>query len=322
MILATKAAIAHSGAGFPYLWIVYGAGGTMHTSDSTTVSTWTSVTSSFGASEINEVASNGTNLFVAVGGDGKLATSSNGSTWTQQTSSFSTTFIGCVGYGNGVWVAAGGSGKVATSTDAITWTQQSAVGAGTHRRVVYADGIWVLTSDSGAIYTATDPTSTWTSRTSTMTQTVSGLDYYPSVDLWLAGNDTGTSGAFATSPDGITWTARTSAVSQSSGGISRFGAGDTFAVATYDGTECQSTTNGTTWTSRTLPLSTTNLNRGVAYDNDGTMAVSGCRNDSTDWGVYYTTNGTTFTLGSSFTGASPRKDVIGICHSSGRIGIQ
>ena len=103
------------------LWVAAGASGKLATSPDG--ATWTQQTSSFGTTNINAVAHDGTQC-VAVDSSGKLATSPDGITWTQRTSSFTTT-IRAFAHDGTQWVAAGDSGKLATSPDGVTWTQQT-----------------------------------------------------------------------------------------------------------------------------------------------------------------------------------------------------
>lgn len=248
---------ATSGGGFPaYLWAAAGQSGNLYTTTSTSAASWTSRTSSFSTTDINGIASNGTSLFVAVGSSGKLATSPDGIVWTQQTSSFGTTGIGAVAYGNGVWVAVGNSNKIATSTDGVTWTQRTTGGAGTEAwcAVEYGNGLWVILDISGTMRTATDPTSTWTSRTSTLT-VGNFVHYAKGRSVWIAGKDGGvTTGAFASSTDGLTWTARNApATTKTSYGAATSNA-SVAVIVTSDTTPSstwQSSTDGTTWTTRT-----------------------------------------------------------------------
>jgi hypothetical protein len=322
MILATKAAIAHSGpTGLDYRWVAVALNGNLYTSDSTTASSWTSRTSSFGASDILNVASNGTDLYVAVGESGKLATSPDGITWTQQTSSFSTSNINAIAYGaDGYWVAVGQSGKLATSTDGITWTQQS-TGAGPSQiqSIAYGNGLWVFGAQSGFLQTASDPTSTWTTRTSTLTQYP--FTYYaPDQGIWVSGADTGTTGALASSTNGTTWTARTSpfslAVASLAPSFRALFASDAgiivFAMtATIGGAgDVGSSTNGTTWTNRTPGLATVFV--GLAVDDNGTFCIAAGLNGND---FQTSTNGTSWTqqTGSGVTGVEFRH----LCHSSG-----
>lgn len=306
MIPAVSAATGGGAAGLPYQWVTAGSNGELYTSTSTTVAngSWTSRTSSFGTSVIYSVASNGTNLYVAVGESGKLATSPDGVTWTQRTSSFSTTSIKYVAYGNGYWVAVGDSAKVAYSTDGITWTQKTTGITSTVVRVAYGNGLWVIGNDLGNFYTATDPTGTWTSRTSTLFVT-SDILYFKGQSIWVAGADTGTTGALASSTDGLTWTARTSAISLA-GANAQFAANTTVVAALVPDAslslDIQSSTNGTAWTNRTPAISS-----GIAWfgmsDDAGLLVFNGFQTSS---------DGTTW---SSRT--APSSNLVCGCHSSG-----
>ena len=126
---------------------------------------WTQRTSSFSGTAIYGVTY-GNNMFVAVGGSGKLATSTNGTTWTQRTSSFDSTAIQSVTYGNNIFVAVGDHGKLATSTDGITWVQRTSSFSGTAiYGVAYGNNIFVAVGDYGKLATSTNGT-TWVQRTS------------------------------------------------------------------------------------------------------------------------------------------------------------
>lgn len=292
----------------PYLWITAGASGELYTSSSTTVAngSWTSRTSSFGSSVITSVASNGSNLYVAVGQTGKLATSPDGTTWTQRTSSFGTSNINSVAYGNGYWVAGGQSpNKVAYSTDGINWTQKTTGIGGNVDKVAWGNGLWVIGDDAGSIYTATDPTGTWTSRTSTLTD-IQDIIYFKGQSIWVAGNDSGTTGAFASSTDGATWTARTSAITIGSGGAAYFAANTTvIAALCYTGVlavDIESSTNGTTWTDRT-PASSSAIPYFGMSDDAGLLVFNGFQT-STD-GITWSTR------------TQPSGNIICGCHSSG-----
>lgn len=311
MILATKAAIAHS-APVPtldYRWIIAGQSGTLKTSDSTTADTWTTRTSSFSSTQINGVASNGSDLYVAVGESGKLATSPDGITWTQQTSSFSSTGINGIAYGNGIWVAVGDSGKIATSTDGTTWTQRTSGTAQDIFCVAYGNGIWVVGGQSPRL-TATDPTGTWTSRTATVSSSFyNNMYYWPEQSIWVAGWDSGTTGALESSTDGITWTSRNSAFTinyglnafTSTGSVLVMGSTTDIFAPTCD---VQSSTNGTSWTNRTPAQSSTTI-YSSAVDDAGFMILAGGR-------IQSTTDGTTWTDRAAGINTSR-----GCCHSSG-----
>jgi hypothetical protein len=78
---------------------------------------WSAVTSGFGSTIINAVATNGAGVWVAVGGNGRMTRSTdNGATWSAVTSGFGSTIINAVATdGAGVWVAVGGSGMMTRS---------------------------------------------------------------------------------------------------------------------------------------------------------------------------------------------------------------
>lgn len=319
MIVATKAAVATAAPKLPYQWVIAGAGGVLKTSTSTTASSWTTRTSSFSTTKIWSVASNTTDLYVAVGNDGKLATSPDGITWTQRTSSFSTTHIRGVFYANGYWVAVGDSNKAATSTDGITWTQRT-VPNGDYRSVHWGNGLWAAMESDGSINTATDPTGTWTARTSTLStsnsETYNSLHYAKAQAVWIAGQDAGTTGALASSTDGITWTARNSAHSLTSGypsctesnsSIIVHGSTLNFLTPTCD---VQSTTDGTTWTSRTPATANASIYC-CASDDTGFIIMVGNTVQSTTDGTTWTDRGSTGFSGTTLV------DNTACCHSSG-----
>lgn len=298
-------------ATLPYQWITAGSNGELYTSTSTTVAngSWTSRTSSFGTTLIRSVASNGSNLYVAVGDSGKLATSPDGISWTQRTSSFNaSTAITSVAYGNGYWVATGdsvaGAPQVAYSTDGITWTQKATGASGNGTKIAWGNDLWVLGTNGSSVYTATDPTGTWTARTSTLTG-VEDILYFKGQSIWLAGQDNGTTGAFASSTDGTTWTARTAPVSVT-GAACAFVANTTVAAVLYPtGTlvvDIASSTNGTTWTDRT-PGETGAIFVSGASDNNGLLLFLPLQTSS---------DGTTWTAKNP-----PSGNIVTLCHSSG-----
>ena len=301
MILATKAAVAHSGAaGLPYQWVVGGSNGRLRTSTSTTANSWTSQTSSFGSTDIYGIASNALNLYVAVGGSGKLATSPDGITWTQRTSSFSSSRISGISWSGTYWVACGDDGKIATSTDGITWTQRTSGETSALYSSAYGNGVYVV-AGFDKMRTATDPTSTWTSRTSTLAYVMSSNDavyYAPDQAIWVAGTDgtfSGTStGTLASSTDGTSWTGRNSPFT-----IKYFarGAFTSTASVIVGGIEVDSgvldicsSTNGTTWSNRT-PADTSENSYFAAVDDLGTMIVGASKIQSSTNGSSWTDQG-------------------------------
>lgn len=291
MILATKAAIAQAGGGFPYQLVAAGQDGYIATTNNNDGTSWTQRTSSFGVTDIRAVASNGSNLYVAVGQSGLLATSPDGITWTQRTSSFGSTAIYDVAYGNGLWVAVGDSGTLATSPDGTTWTQRTSGVATDIFSISYGDGLWCYGSTGGVLRTATDPTVLWTARTSTLSG-VTFTYYAPDQAIWVAGADSGTTGAFASSTDGTTWTARNSA--QSVGSVNllnpfRAISNSSIIVATYPATvdQTSTSTNGTTWTDQAEGTS-----KAMGSDDTGRMFKINAAGQ-----VRYSDNGTSWSSG-------------------------
>lgn len=284
MILAAKAA-SSSVASLPYRWVGAGANGFLATSDSTAANSWTTRTSSFGTSQIFWVESNGIDNWVAVGAAGKLATSPDGITWTQRTSSFGTTDIKVVNYANNIWVAggvsSGGTPKFATATDPTgTWTQRtSGFSSGDIQGITFGAGLWAAISSTGEIRTATDPTGTWTLRTSTLTASAgagTAIRYCSQQNVFVAGFDSGTTGAFASSTDGITWTARNSPVSLlgASGG-GRFCNNSSAIITAFTTStdfDIASSTDGATWTDRT-PAATNVVYGQPGVDGNGLIVL-------------------------------------------------
>jgi len=301
MIIAAKG-VAASSSGLPYRWVAAGISGYLGTTDSTSATTWTTRTSSFGTTQINDVKSNGVNMWVAVGDAGKLATSPDGITWTQRTSSFGTTNILCIAYGNGIWVAggtsSGGTPKFATATDPTgTWTQRtSGFASGDIDTITFGNGLWAAISSTGEIRTATDPTSTWTLRTSTLTASsgFGAIRYCAAQNIWVAGFDSGTTGALASSTDGQTWTSRDSPTSLITSGGGFYINNNSVIAATIFKTgptvDIITSTNGTTWTDRT-PGATASVMGRPGVDGNGLMVLPfGLGNQTSTDGTTWTAN--------------------------------
>lgn len=184
-----------------------GDGGSLaYSTNGTGSPTWTSVTSSFGTSNIYGVAADNTGIMVAVGAGGKLARATSPfSSWTQQTSSFGTDDIFGVAWSTalGLFIAVGANGKLATSPNGTTWTQRtSSFGTTTIGYVAVIGGTVVVAAGYGStmVASSTDGT-TWTQRTNT----TAGYGLFASSSKFvLLGAD-----AYADSSDGTTWTAHT-----------------------------------------------------------------------------------------------------------------
>lgn len=323
MILAAKAATSTAQVPLAYQWVAVGhdaTNGRIFTSTSTTASSWTSRTSSFGTSEVYGVATDKFS-YVAVGNGGKIASSPDGITWTQQTSPFAGTGIYAVARGtDGYWVAVGGSGKMAYSTNGSSWTSKNGLGLSVTEElyvVAFGNGLWAIGGSAGGLWTATDPTGTWTSRTSTISAFGNGyncsIHYAKSQSIWVLGNDSGTTGALASSTDGLTWTARTSTISNSATGscfVSNTSVCARAGFAAGPITDIETTTDGTTYTNRT-PAWTNQLIKAGASDDSGLLAVAG---QSTGGKIQTSSDGTTWTDRSAI---DANTQIFGLIHSSG-----
>jgi hypothetical protein len=152
---------------------------------------------------INQIAYNGSNLYVAIAASGGLFTSPDGVTWTSRTSGFGSNGIFAVAFGNGTWVIGGANGTMATSTDGITWTSRTS-GFGTNiiRSIVYGNALWVAVGQNARITTSTD-LSTWTERGTSGAGTIWSVIYANS--MYVAVGAYSTNNIFYSS-NGTSWT--------------------------------------------------------------------------------------------------------------------
>lgn len=236
--------------------------------------TWKRVLTGDGT-RINEVAYNGSNLWVAVGNSGKLLTSSDAQTWTSRTSGFGANTILGIAYGNGIWVAVGGNGTLTTSTDGITWTSRTAnVASNQLQQVVYANSLFVAvgrgggTTNTGGIIYSTDGI-TWTRKSQSLTVGANYWDVTWNGTNWVVVADLSTNNyLYASTPSG-TWTVGSDGSSQGLKAIWWDGTRHTVGTDTQGIRYSTSTTLGTTtyqqyiygW----LPLDRTS--QGIKYYN-------------------------------------------------------
>jgi hypothetical protein len=180
------------------------------------------------ADTINQIAYNGTNLWVAVGAAGFLSTSTNGSTWTSRTSGFGANSVNSIAFGNGIWVAVGAAGTITTSTDGTTWTARTSnMSTNQINHIIYANGYFVAVgsgggaTNDGGIISSTDGI-TWTRKSQTLTV---GTTYHCvnwNGTNWQIGATSNTNNTLSagSDPQG-TWTAATTNLSPTAiiGGI-------------------------------------------------------------------------------------------------------
>jgi len=195
--------------------------------------TWTSRINPGSGGNINSIAYNGSNMYVAGASAGYLYSSPDGITWTSRTSGFGSNPINKVIYANSLFVAVGNQGTITTSSDGITWTARTAnMSTNAINDIEYGGGLFVAvgagggSSNTGGLTYSSDGI-TWTRKSQTFTNVG---DTYNSVTYngtnWIIGTPNGTSlnAITASTPSG-TWTEITV------GG----GSAPTYVVA-YDGT--------------------------------------------------------------------------------------
>lgn len=255
-------------------------------------------------------------LFAAVPTSGTTSmTSPDGITWTSRT-------IPTGGFNSVIWsaaltlfVAVGPAGNVATSPDGITWTSRTAAEANTWQGVTWSPdlSLFVAVANNGTNRVMTSPDGiNWTSESASEANNWISVEWSSEMALFVAVANSGTNRVM-TSPDGETWTARSAAEANTwydlcyapeLGLFAAIAQGGTNRVMTWThvsgmkavtisttplfvivGTsKCYTSTDGTTWTSRTIPAGTY---YGVTYGNSLYVAVGASvvatSTDGTTW---------------------------------------
>jgi hypothetical protein len=126
----------------------------------------------WGANQVNAIAYNGTNTWVAVGLSGRVATSADGINWTYQaglaSTGWSTDSIRDVIWDGTRFVIVGSSGKWATSTNGASWTYQGVITGGSGvqwMKIVKSpvSGVYLVVGGNGSAASSTDGIN-WTDR--------------------------------------------------------------------------------------------------------------------------------------------------------------
>lgn len=238
-------------------------------------------------SEITSGLVGGTLRNVIVGNNGFIATSDdNGENWTARTSGTTET-INCASFGSvggtNYFIVAGNAGQLRYSTNAITYTNATGQsGSANYFDAHIANNIAVAVGNAGAVFVSTNGT-TFTAATATNTaNTLIGVTYSPTLNLWIAVGSTGTI-ITATNPAG-TWTVQTSGTTQT---LHEIGIFNNAIYIVGNSQTLLTSSNGTSYTS---------LNAGVTANLFGiaasptTLLITG-----SSGAMASSTNGTTFT---------------------------
>jgi len=157
------------------------------------------------------ITANGTNRWVAGGGDGKMAYSNDyGLNWIPvDDSTFGSFPVNAIGYGNGRWVAGGKSGRVAWSTNGTAWNSVKKTHFTTSQTInaiAFGNGHWIAGGSNGIIILSDDNGATWRRITTNAFGGKSAINTIVFHEgFWIAG---GAGGKIAYSEDnGLTWTA-------------------------------------------------------------------------------------------------------------------
>jgi|GEM_PF-5363352 len=202
------------------------------------------------------------NKFIAVGGRSgvtkKIATSPDGLVWTAQTVTTNDAWSS-VAFDGTTLVAVGATNLVMTSTDGVTWTDH--VVANTYADICWSASVtaiggasqFVAVAAAGANRVATSPDGvTWTPRTAASALLWAGIDWSPTLQLYVATAISASASNIMTSPDGAAWTTRTNpvgAVALAQCGVV-WGAGAVKFVAGFNTSSNHviASSDGVTWT--------------------------------------------------------------------------
>ena len=185
---------------------------------SSDAATWTAQTSGT-AQNLYAIASNYSNLNVAVGANGTIITSPDGVTWTAASSPATSRDLYAVAYTNynsGTWIAVGAGGTIVESSDGLTWRSVTSGTTADLRGVAYSSitstaGVvttpFVAVGASGTLLSSADA-STWTTRTLSGAGALNAVVY---ASQFVA---VGAAGKVFISTDGLNWMLTSAATSQ------------------------------------------------------------------------------------------------------------
>lgn len=181
----------------------------------------------------------------------------------------------------GTTVSSGPSGTMLKPSLRLLSSYPITVSSSVYRDIAWNGSIFVAVGSAGVIITSPDGV-TWTPRTSGTAYNLVGVCWASGIGLFVAcGSDSGgLNTEIRTSPDGITWTQRyTAATPPTLSGVCSNSAG-TVVIAYGSAGAMFSSTNGTSWTSRTSQFSSDNILQ-ASWNGSLFVAVGGSGKVST-----------------------------------------
>lgn len=236
--------------------------------------TWTSSTVPAGSAwaELGGLATNDAGTFVTASYDGTnkfLYSTDHGVTWTSITGTTGGSYWQGAAYGNGTWILTAGGGStygVAYSTNATSWTRVG-VTIKSWMAATYGNGVFVVVGTNGAVMRSTNNGVSWTDGANILSESWRSIAY--GNGKFVAVNSGNNTIAYSTN-DGVSWTTVAGAAVPNSPRDIHFANGLFVAVGAGGGVS--TSTNGTTWTSRSAAAA--NAWQSVTYGNGTWVAVA------------------------------------------------
>jgi hypothetical protein len=214
----------------------------------------TPITSGTAATIQKIVYGNGIYLYGA--SDGTVGTSTDGVTWTTRSVTTVTAIVD-LDYGNGIFAFAANpqSVRYGTSTDGVTWTTQTS-DSNPVVALTYGNGIFIVSKSLGggtgaSLQKSTDGLnySTTGIATPSSSSPINSL-FYASSGLWLCCNQDATQYVKSSTDNGASWSS-SGTLGFGASTAKTFGYGNGLYVLVSTNATLYTSTNGTTWTSRT-----------------------------------------------------------------------
>lgn len=167
-------------------------------------------TSTGNTGALNDIATGGTNIVVAVGNDGRITRSTdNGTTWTEIVHGLTTTQLKAVAYHSGKFVATGNNLILTSDDEGITWSNQStALGVGSVwvESAAYVNDRFLFGGYLAHIRSSTNQLASLNTITLSPGQRTLGYAYQNGIYLAVGELDSsGTTPSNAVSIDGVNW---------------------------------------------------------------------------------------------------------------------